>query len=179
MPSSGQTPAASSSSVGLAVTTAASSSGTITRSKTRTLRFSSDEHVGNLCKQPSEVDIGGKTLKFDDYVTTVDELMDERRELQKNRTQLMRDLRNAQRRRQRLKRKAKELNNSDLVAVLMMRDAEEKRKKTKSMAAAQDPKKATKNPEHDESNGDGDVVQHEDVPIENNELDGSGDLPDE
>ena len=47
------------------------------------------------------------------------------------------------------------------------------------MAAAQDPKKATNNPEHDESNDDGDVVQHEDVPIENNELDGSGDLPDE
>ena len=55
----------------------------------------------------------------------IDELLDEQRKMRAQKAQLAKDLRNAQRRRARLKHKARLLSASDLASVLVLRQEEE------------------------------------------------------
>ena len=58
----------------------------------------------------------------------IDDLLDEQRKIRAQRAQVAKDLRNAQRRRARLKHKARLLSASDLASVLVLRQEEEELK---------------------------------------------------
>ena len=67
----------------------------------------------------------------------ISDLKESKAALKKERQQILKDLRNAERRRRRLKRKAKELPNDDLMEVLAMRQ-EERRAPKRSISQSQD-----------------------------------------
>ena len=60
----------------------------------------------------------------------IDDLLDEQRKIRARRAQVAKDLKNAQRRRARLKHKARLLSASDLASVLVLRQEEEEAKAT-------------------------------------------------
>ena len=72
----------------------------------------------------------------------ISDLKESKAALTKGRQQILKDLRNAERRRRRLKRKAKELPNDDLMEVLAMRQ-EERRAPKRAISQSQDASTAT------------------------------------
>ena len=107
----------------LTVSAASSSGGPITRSKSQSF---AENDTAVSC------DIFGKEVSASDHVSAIDALMKKKQKIQDEKRELQKDLRSAQRRRQRLKRKAKELSQEDLVAVLLMREQEDLSKKRKA-----------------------------------------------
>ena len=75
------------------------------------------------------LDVFGKDVSATDHVSEIDSLLKKRHAMLDERRKLQKELRNAQKRRQRLKRKAKELSQEDLVAVLLMREQEDAKKR--------------------------------------------------
>ena len=104
----------------VAVSSAASSQGPMTRSQS--LAF---------CVKASAVqmDVFGKEVSASDHVSEIDKLIRRRQTMLEEKRKLQKELKSAQRRRQRLKRKAKELTQEDLVAVLLMREQEDVKKR--------------------------------------------------
>ena len=81
--------------------------------------------------------------------------------MQEEKRVLQKELRSAQRRRQRLKRKARELSQEDLVAVLLMREQEDLSKKRKAEGKeTPDPEKPPE-AEPAEGNASGNGAQEE------------------
>ena len=72
----------------------------------------------------------------------ISDLKESKAALKKERQQVLKDLHNAERRRRRLKRKAKELPNDDLMEVLAMRQ-EERRAPKRAISRSQDASTAT------------------------------------
>jgi hypothetical protein len=104
----------------VAVSSAASSRGPMTRSQSQA-----------FCEKASAVslDVFGKEVLASDHVSKIDKLIKRRQTMFEEKRKLQKELKSAQRRRQRLKRKAKELTHEDLVAVLLMREQEDVKKR--------------------------------------------------
>ena len=104
----------------VAVSSAASSQGPMTRSQSHA-----------FCEKASAVqmDVFGKEVSASDHVSEIDKLIRRRQTMLEEKRKLQKELKSAQRRRQRLKRKAKELTQEDLVAVLLMREQEDVKKR--------------------------------------------------
>lgn len=78
-----------------------------------------------------EVDDHGSPL-----AKKIEELKAERKRLQKEKKQKAQELRNAERKRQRLKSKAKQLNNNDLMEVYKLRQVEAADREAKAQCKA-------------------------------------------
>ena len=107
----------------LKVSAASSSAGPITRSKSQAL-LSEESHLS--------CDVFGKEVAASDHVTAIDALLKRKQKITEEKRVLQKELRSAQRRRMRLKRKARELSQEDLVAVLLMREKEDLSKRLKA-----------------------------------------------
>ena len=124
----------------------------MTRSKSQTL--ASDDTNKSF-------DVFGKEVSASDHVSAIDALLKKKQAMQGEKRVLQKELRSAQRRRQRLKRKARELSQEDLVAVLLMREQEDLSKKRKAEGKeTPDPEKAPE-AEPAEGNASGNGAQEE------------------
>ena len=82
------------------------------------------------------VSVNGKTHLTDDYQSLVDQLRKEQNEMKNERKRLAREMRNAHRRTQRIRHKARELSTQDLLQVLMLRrQTAEKREAREALEA--------------------------------------------
>ena len=84
------------------------------------------------------VTVDGKALDAEDFTGVLEQLRSEQHDLKDQKKKLARELRNAQRRRQRLRAKAKELSSEDLVSVLLMRQQDQTRRQARQEASAGD-----------------------------------------
>ena len=82
--------------------------------------------------------VDGKALDAEDFTGVLEQLRSEQHDLKDQKKKLARELRNAQRRRQRLRAKAKELSSEDLVSVLLMRQQDQTRRQARQEASAGD-----------------------------------------
>ena len=74
----------------------------------------------------------GPTVGEDDLLTKIKALKEEQSTLRNQKKAVAKDLRNIERRRKRLKKKAKQLSDADLVAVMRMRQAMSTTRSTRS-----------------------------------------------
>jgi len=91
-----------------------------------------EKEVEESCASKVTVDVGSHTL----IDTKIHTLKQQRQELKVAKAAAAHELKNMQRKRTRLKKKASQLNNNDLMEVFLMRQAEEKAKKAKVAASS-------------------------------------------
>ena len=100
-------------------------------------------HVQAFSSEPTAASSSGSALDpGQSLLTDISMLKEQQRKLRETKKALTRDLRNAERRRSRLKKKAKQLSDADLIAVISLRKHE------KTMGASA--------PAEDESDSDSD-----------------------
>ena len=88
------------------------------------------------------ISVDGQTLETDDYQSLVEQLRREQHDMKNARKRLARELRNAQRRTQRIRQKACQLSTQDLLQVLMLRrQSADKRDAREAMEAESTVKK--------------------------------------
>ena len=130
-----------------------SSHGMLTRKRSK-LQEQGSNPPRKAAKATETCTIFGKTVKSDDINGEVVELARARAALAARRQALAKELRNAQRRRSRLKVRAKSLSSDDLVSILLMREQDMKKREDKN-------KKDAQNADGQE---DGDVAEQDESP---------------